>query len=78
MSVLNNGGCPVENAQPPCIAANLDQNGLYSGIKPGLQQAARAAFENGKANPQLIVVILPVSFPLCRSMHELIPSEKSR
>ncbi|KAK1921573.1 eukaryotic translation initiation factor 2C 2 [Papiliotrema laurentii] len=57
--VLNMNGCPVENTHPPLIQQNPDQGGQCEGIKPGLQTAARAAYDQTKGNPQLIVVILP-------------------
>jgi eukaryotic translation initiation factor 2C len=44
---------------------NPDQGGPYAGIKPGLQQAARAAYQATKTNPQLIIVILPVGLQNC-------------
>jgi eukaryotic translation initiation factor 2C len=78
--VLNMNGCPVENTHPPLIQQNPDQGGQCEGIKPGLQTAARAAYDQTKGNPQLIVVILPVSM-CCRVLPRdtpLIRSVKTR
>jgi len=61
--VLNASGCPVENNRPPVIQQNPDANGAYAGIKPAMQQAARAAFDATRANPQLIIIVLPVILP---------------
>jgi eukaryotic translation initiation factor 2C len=34
---------------------------MFNGIKPALQEAARSAYMQSKANPQMILIILPVS-----------------
>jgi hypothetical protein len=47
-------GCTVENSSPKLLQFTPDQ------IKPGLQNAAKEAYLQSKADPQLIVVILPV------------------
>jgi len=53
-------GCVVENSRPELLHMPPDVAGPYTGIKPGLQQAARQAYQQSKANPQLIIVIMPV------------------
>lgn len=60
--VLQASNCPVTNSQPSIIPWNAGppfQN--YPGVKTGLQEAARAAYMQSKANPQLIIVLMPVS-----------------
>ncbi|WWC67948.1 uncharacterized protein I206_101867 [Kwoniella pini CBS 10737] len=52
-------GCVVENRQPDCFRWNPNQAGNGTGIKVGLQEAARKAYMKSKANPQLIIVIMP-------------------
>jgi hypothetical protein len=59
--------------QPPIINANpntgqrFDVNRSWNDIRPALQAGARAAYMAGKnQNPQLIVVLLPVSSVLIR------------
>jgi hypothetical protein len=56
--------CPVEmNPQyrPKMIQMNPDAGGAYQGLKPAIQTAARETFMQNRLDPQLIIVILPVS-----------------
>ncbi|WVW78435.1 hypothetical protein I302_100389 [Kwoniella bestiolae CBS 10118] len=59
VGVLNQYGCKVDNKQPDCLMANPHGKTEFGGIKPGLQEAARAAYMKTKLNPQLILVIMP-------------------
>lgn len=62
---LNITNCPVQNAQPPIVDCHLNTNTRFDvmrgfeDIKPALQAGARAAFQAGKRDPQLIVLLLP-------------------
>ncbi|WWC59473.1 uncharacterized protein I303_102029 [Kwoniella dejecticola CBS 10117] len=56
---LNAYGCTVENRQPDCMQWNPHAAGSGTGIKAGLQEAARKAYMKSKINPQLIIVIMP-------------------
>ncbi|KIY33612.1 argonaute [Cryptococcus gattii E566] len=57
--VLTQYGCPVQNRRPALLQLNPNAGGPNMGIKPALQQAAKAAFMETKANPQIILCILP-------------------
>ena len=59
-------GCPVENRRPELLQWNPDIGGMYGGVKSGLQEAAKKAYMQSKANPQLIMVIVGVSLA-CQS-----------
>jgi eukaryotic translation initiation factor 2C len=56
---LNKSACPVTNKTPPIV--NHQMGFDLSGIKTGLGDAARQAFMQSKQDPQLILVIMPVS-----------------
>lgn len=71
-------GCPVENTRPKLLVLNPDQGGPNAGIKPGLQQAAREAFLQSKANPQLVIVILPVDLGLPPSENAFLMMSKRK
>jgi hypothetical protein len=50
----------VDNKKPPCIEWDAHKGGPLAGIKGGLAEGARRAFVEGKMNPQLIIVVMPV------------------
>ena len=61
----------MQNKTPDVIRWDPDLNGPNGGIKSGLQEAARRAYLKSKINPQLILVVLPVSFLPLNSMESI-------
>ncbi|KAI9636400.1 eukaryotic translation initiation factor 2C 2 [Dioszegia hungarica] len=59
VQVLRKSNCPVENERPAIVSHNPNAGGPFGGIKAGLQDAARAAYMQSKANPQMILILLP-------------------
>lgn len=67
-------GVIVDNAQPPCLQVDPgapDNYGHYDGIRKGLRDAAVAIWQSTHLDPQLIVVIEPVSVPRSSFRHAL-------
>ncbi|KIR56890.1 argonaute [Cryptococcus gattii Ru294] len=63
VNVLGQYNCPVQNKRPVCFQYNPNAGGPNMGIKPALQQAAKNAYMETKANPQIIFCILPKKDP---------------
>ena len=63
MAILIKSGCPVTNKEPKII--KQDPGGFeLGGIKIGLGNAAREAYMQSRKDPQMILVIMPVSLSL--------------
>ena len=60
MAILIKSGCPVTNKEPKII--KQDPQFDLGGIKLGLGNAAREAYMQSRKDPQMILVIMPVSF----------------
>ncbi|WVQ83346.1 hypothetical protein IAT38_005485 [Cryptococcus sp. DSM 104549] len=63
IGVLSSYGCPVVNKQPPCMVLPPNQGGPNMSVKSGLQAAAKDAYVQSKADPQIIFVIMPRKDP---------------
>ena len=59
MAILIKSGCPVTNKEPKII--KQDPQCDLGGIKVGLGNAAREAYMQSRKDPQMILVIMPVS-----------------
>jgi len=59
VNTLVKSGCPVTNKTPYIHKANAGFN--LEGIHGGLQESAKQAFLQSKKDPQMILVIMPVS-----------------
>ena len=59
MAILIKSGCPVTNKEPKII--KQDPQFDLGGIKVGLGNAAREAYMQSRKDPQMILVIMPVS-----------------
>jgi hypothetical protein len=51
----------VENKTPALVHRDPHEGGRYNGIRPALLVAAREAYMQNKSDPQLLIVIEPVS-----------------
>jgi len=60
VAILIKSGCPVTNKEPKII--KQDPQFDLGGIKLGLGNAAREAYMQSRKDPQMILVIMPVSF----------------
>jgi eukaryotic translation initiation factor 2C len=56
-------GVRVENKQPPLVEGDPRK-----GLKANLQEVCREAYMKAKANPQLILIIMPVSRTLAHTL----------
>ena len=72
VAVLQQAGCPVANQRPVLKHENPDNGGPNAGIKAALGTMARDVYKANSADPQLVIVILPVSSVLQQIRHSLI------